>query len=258
MSIIDSEISPDLQKTLYYGIRRGGNWRMRLEEPKESDQVAKLRMPTFETDLMVLGTVFTLLEENAAEPDVFFRHRLDEVQHYLLQSPLFTALNSPLIKVSPAHRGTTPFKHTLNVLQQVDTTYAPSTSAITLARKGAIIHDVGKVVLAYKDFHLDHCVIGALITFQLCQALGLPDLEVKQLQQIVQLHHVFEYLHHFPNKAHLFAGVFADQDTKSALTTVATADVLSVPAYKKYVQSIHKWLPKLEPKPHSQPLPRGL
>lgn len=150
----------------------------------ERNTIIGLEWPTKEQDYRVFKDIFFLLVEAQIKkpadlyaeqkpPDTLeaFPHLLKMIGDYLNHMPIFVALNRKSIVVSPAHIGTTPAQHTVNVVNLSRLNQYPTSFGKALAIFDALWHDLGKNFIADGDYTHDHAEISSLILRELYQKL---------------------------------------------------------------------------------------
>ncbi len=150
-----SDLGPFAQAMINYGyFRRADNWKFPDQnvgkEPLLKWQYKDLDLEVFQSLADYLWTTL------ASQPDLakLSEAQLANISQRCLQSPIFTAMQSPSIRLTQRHSGTLPFDHTINVLKELDLSGIASFEDKFLIILAAIYHDAAKcmaVGLGTKD-----------------------------------------------------------------------------------------------------------
>lgn len=134
--------------------------------------------------------------------------------------PLFKAICSDEIKVSPAHKGTHPGKHTLHVFEQYNPDQLKTTLDIVLGLISVVNHDLGKAATADGDIYQDHAYISSYMHRELVRAYLIDKLQMSEvdaskvaelLSLIVRYHHGLELVERNVLTMHEFIEILADK-----------------------------------------------
>lgn len=225
----------------------------------------ELTWETQETDFQMFDAVVEFLVTTMLYEDEAFEEALQAFSRELLapwsgkenytnhEMPLFVRLQDPCLPRSLPHQPRTPFEHSLDVLQrvvsiqQVESGRPVDEVSVIGLRLAAIMHDIGKVVIARHDYNHDHSFISALILETYFRNRGVLTHTSQAIVSYVGNHHLIELMNFdlqafSPEEIMNFMMLPSDMDEEGvafpdliqSLITLSLADPLSVPEYQVF------------------------
>ncbi len=208
-------------------------------------------------DFQMLEGVKSIIDEDLSDAD--FVERIPEIEKILRSTWLFQQLDDPNITVSTAHKGTTPFAHTIEVLRQLRTD-GLDVQTVRAVRWTAIWHDVGKIFGAVLPPARFHSGISAMAGWDYLSQ-RCSDLSSGQIFDVF-----FAIVNH-----HLSEGIgvgwmpwveasnrLYGQNGVLLWYVLAAADILSIPTYSNFVKDLDNILQAIRPDVYERVLQLGL
>lgn len=206
-----------------------------------------------ERDFETLLKVKNIIDLDLSDEE--FNRQIHKIKRILVRTDIFRRLDDKDIKVSHAHTGVTPFKHTLNAVKGLVTNGLPK-EMVRAIRWATIWHDIGKIFGADIQFGRFHSQLSVQICWEFfythCKDLS-PEL-IQQMLFAIQFHHTSEG---FSLK---WLGSTDDEVEKEArnrlqkwevvvmLYVMSAADILSIAEYQGHVEKLNGMMKELQPK----------
>lgn len=188
--------------------------------------------------------------------DADWRAQLPQIEKILLDTWIFQKLNSEDIKVSKAHIGNTPFRHTINVMEQLITNGLP-VEVVRAVRLSAVWHDVGKLFGADLPTAKYHAFLSSMLSWDFFYEY--TDLSPELIQRVlfaIQFHHTSEGFD-FKWLAETEEGNLTEAKNRLGhleaavvLYALAAADISSIQAYAHFVGNLNNMLRIFQPELH--------
>lgn len=190
-------------------------------------------------DMSVIEAVSTYFLDPKFSDDQI-KKQLYAIEEMLLASPLFRALNSPNIRVTPEHQGNTLFHHSLDVLVDA-VTDGLEPKYILAIRFMALFHDIAKVFGAAGMASMYHALVSTLMLETVVKKFFSRwgnDFAHKILF-CIQYHHTFQELA-FADAWKLSKSVIVrrfarDAETAMLLYLLSKSDMNSVASYRQFI-----------------------
>lgn len=163
------------------------------------ETIQRIEWSTMDQDFEAWDQAVKLLAASSElEDDEFNAQVCPELQSLLLErSPLFQHLASGDIDVTATHKrlGKTPFIHTFDVLMSMDTSDCIHPRQRTFRRIKALLHDIGKSIVANYDFMQNHAAFSQSLVMEFAiKKWKMSPVEAYQFTVIERWHHTAELL----------------------------------------------------------------
>lgn len=223
-------LNPDSKTANLINLFMGKGFQVMIEDK----QIQNVVWENQEKDFSILNQIDTLFQQTAELRDEDFNEQiLPKIVELASQSPLFQRLHAvPPEQRSSAHADFTPFEHSINVLKLLNTEgLTPHQRYET--RKSALLHDLGKIMIAIGDNNDDHPFLSAWIAKTYLEQTDSSSQHRSNVINLIQYHHVLQALEQ---------GVLEQDEVNKIipaeilpmLGALSLADVQSVTGYEKF------------------------
>lgn len=207
-------------------------------------------------DFGQLLLVKQLIDQDLPEPE--FKRKIRNISTILLWTDIYKRLDSDKIQVSPAHKGVTPFRHSMRVLEMGKSDGLPPLMQRAV-RWNPIWHDLAKLFGAKPPGAFYHSELSALIMNEFlnlhCRELGSELID--HMTFAVTMHHTSEGW-----KRWIDDGVVQtrlENPTKTLLLyLLSSADIWSIPMYQGFIFTLNQMIYRFQPEVYKKIVETGL